>query len=118
MAIVSSGRSDIIQNDSLKKMILAWDDKYEDYKEGEDALLKLWDIWNNILINEPYFDDYRGDSIQPIPYNLKVKLERLMRRRRAELGLTTSRWRLNQESNQIMLMINSIISLSKPYTTD
>ena len=112
--LVSSGRSDIIQNDSLKKMILAWNDKYEDYKEGEDALLKLWDTWNDILINEPYFDDYRGDAIQSIPYNLKVKLERLMRRRRAELGLTTSRWKLNQESNEILTMINSIISLTEP----
>ena len=114
VSLISSGRSDIIQNDSLKKIILAWNDSYEDYKENEDALLKLWDTWNDILINEPYFDDYRGDTIQAIPYNLKVKLERLMRRRRTELGLTTSRWKLNQESNEILTMINSIISLTEP----
>jgi hypothetical protein len=113
-ALINSGRSDIIQNDSLKKILLAWNDSYEDYKENEDALLKLWDTWNDILINEPYFDDYRGDTIQSIPYNLKVKLERLMRRRRAELGLITSRWKLNQESNEILTMINSIISLTEP----
>jgi hypothetical protein len=119
IAIVSSGRSDIIQNDSLKKMILAWNDRYEDYKEGEDELLNSRDIWINIEINEPYFDDYRGDTIQTIPYNLKVKLERLMRKRRAELGLITSRWkRLNVESEKLMLLINSIISLTEPYTNE
>lgn len=117
-ALVSSGRSDIIQNDSLKKMILAWNDRYEDYKENEDELLKSWDLWNNIEINEPYFDDYRGDTIQPIPYNLKLKLERLMRKRRAELGLVTSKWKMNQESNELVQMINSIISLAEPYTIE
>ncbi|MCK0178013.1 DUF6090 family protein [Flavobacteriaceae bacterium S0862] len=115
-ALISSGRIDIIQNNSLKKMILAWNDKYEDYKEGEYALLKLWDNWNEIMINESYFDDYRDDTNQSIPFNLKLKLEKLMRRRRAELGLITSKWKVNQESQELMLLINSIISRTEPYT--
>mgnify|MGYP005993493067 CR=1 FL=1 len=117
-ALISSGRVDIIQNDSLKKKILAWNDKYEDYKEGEYALLKLWDNWNEIMINEPYFDDYRDYTNQSIPLNLKIKLENLMRRRRAELGLITSKWKVNQESEELLLLINSIISLTKPYTIE
>jgi len=117
-ALISSGRIDIIQNDLLKKKILAWNDKYEDYKEGEYALLKLWDNWNEIMINEPYFDDYRDYTNQSIPLNLKLKLEKLMRRRRAELGLITSRWKVNQESEELLLLINSIISLTKPYTIE
>ncbi|WP_445385756.1 DUF6090 family protein [Robiginitalea sp. IMCC44478] len=115
-ALISSGRIDIIQNDSLKKKILVWNDKYEDYKESEYALLKLWDNWNEIMINEPHFDDYRDYTNQSIPLNLKLKLEKLMRRRRAELGLITSKWKVNQESEELLLLINSIISLTEPYS--
>ena len=115
-ALISSGRIDIIQNDSLKKLILVWNDKYEDYKESEYELLKLWDNWNEIMINEPYFDDYRDNPNQSIPLDLKLKLEKLMRRRRAELGLITSRWKINQESEELLLLINSIISLTEPYS--
>ena len=41
-----------------------------------------------------------------------------MRKRRAELGLVTSKWKMNQESNELLQMINSIISLTEPYTIE
>ena len=114
-ALINSGNSNIIQNDSLKKLLLSWKDEYEDYKENEDALSKWWDIYNDIYLNEPEFSNVRSDTITPISKELKIKLEKLMWKRRADLGLSISRWQLNQESEELRKLINAIISLTRPY---
>jgi len=115
-ALIGSGNSNIIQNDSLKTILLSWEDLYDDYKENEEALLKWWDILNDIYLNEPDWSNPRNDSITPISRELKIKLEKLMWKRRADLGLSISKWQLNQESEELRALINTIISLTEPFT--
>ena len=97
-------------------MLLSWEDIYDDYKENEPALLNWRDTLNDIYLNEPDWSNPRNDSITPIPRELKLKLEKLMWKRRADLGLTIGRWQLNQEAEKLTTLINAIISLTEPYT--
>ena len=115
-ALIDSGNSNIIQNDSLKKILLSWDDVYDDYIENEAALLNWWNIFNDIYLNEPAWSNPRYDYITPIPKALKLKLEKLLWKRRADLGLTIGKWQLNQEAEELRTLMNDVISLTEPFT--
>lgn len=114
-ALINSGKIDLVQNDSLKKLLLDWKYKYNDYKEDEIRLQKWWDVYNDIYLNEPDFSSSRNKIVTPIPRALKIKLEKLLWQRRADLGFSVSIWPGNQESKELMNLINSIITMTSPY---
>tara|TARA_R110001632_G_C11330910_1_gene416512 strand:+ start:1142 stop:1828 length:687 start_codon:yes stop_codon:yes gene_type:complete len=112
--LINSGKVDLIKNDSLKKLLLAWNNQFEDYKEEENELQHLDDVRFDIILNEPSFDKVNG-VVSPLSAELKIKLVKLMKRRRLKLSLVTSRWQLNQESKELMSSIDAIISMTSQY---
>jgi len=112
--LINSGKVDLIKNDSLKKLLLAWNNQFEDYKEEENELQHLDDVRFDIILDEPTFDKVNG-VVSPLSAELKIKLVKLMKRRRLKLSLVTSRWQLNQESKELMSSIDAIISMTSQY---
>ena len=111
--LISSGNIDLVQNDSLKKLLLSWNDQYLDYKEEEDASQSQIEIYREILLNEPSWQGWKKDL--PITDDLKIKLRKLLQRRRGSLNLVLSNWRVNQEAVELMKSIDAIITLTSPY---
>ena len=58
-SLISSGNFQLIQNDTLKNLIISWRDVLEDYKEEE---LAATDFWNTRF--EPYLIEQGSFSIQ------------------------------------------------------
>jgi hypothetical protein len=110
--LISSGNIDLVQNDSLKKLLLSWKDQYLDYKEEEDGTQFHIETYREVLLNEPSWQDWKKDL--PITDDLKIKLRKLLQRRRGSLNLLLGKWS-NQESAELMKTIDAIISLTSPY---
>ena len=68
-------------------------------------------------LNETNFNN-KSEIVLPISDDLKIKLEKLMWQRRAALGIVISKWRINQESKDLMSQIDSIISLTESYVEE
>jgi hypothetical protein len=120
--LVYSGKIEIVQSDSLKRLLLSWNDKLADYKE-EEKDLRAWEyVYEEVYLNEAAFNVIggnmiRSDSITPLSNDLKLKLEKLMWERRTHLGIVTSRWKnLNSEADDLIIVIDAIISLTEVYT--
>jgi hypothetical protein len=113
--LINSGKIDLVQNDSLKQLLSFWNDQFEDYKEEENDLSEWWRVFNEIYLNEPTYSKWESDVTSPISNELKVKLEKLMWKRRFSLGIVTSKWKINQESKELMDLIDSIILLTRTY---
>ncbi|WP_420316983.1 DUF6090 family protein [Ekhidna sp.] len=112
-ALIYSGKIDLVRNDSLKKSLLVWNDQFEDYKEEENNLQDWWPFYQEFYLSEPALHSHRAVKYE-VSDKVKIKLEKLLWSRRADLGLVIAKWvRLNNESNELMTLIDSIISLSE-----
>ncbi len=112
--LINSGKVDLIKNDSLKKLLLAWNNQFTDYKEEENALQRLDDVLFDVRLNEPTFNKVNG-VVSTLSSELKIKLVKLLKRRRNALSIVLDRWEVNQESKELMLSMDAIISITSSY---
>lgn len=111
--LINSGNIDLVQNDSLKKLLLSWKDQFMDYREETGGVQNIVETYYNTGLNEPTWQDWKKGL--PITYNLKIKLQKLLQRRRGSLNLILGKYS-NQETAELMKSIDAIISLTAPYT--
>ena len=110
--LISSGNIDLVQNDSLKKLLLSWKNQVIDYKEEEEDTHSLLTTYREIQLNEPSWQNWKSDV--PISDDVKIKVQKLMQRRRGGLNLILGKWS-NQEAAELTKTINAILSLTLPY---
>ena len=109
--LIVSGNIHVIKNDVLKKLILSFNDQFEDYREEEIRAENVVNIWQDIYLEESTL--YRDNTKTTFPSDeLKIKLEKLLIMRRDALALLLSKWEVNKESEELMQTIDAIISLT------
>ena len=106
-----------MKNASLKKLLLSWNDQFEDYKEEENRLQSWGTIHNEIYLNEPAL--YRKRDVKfKLSDEAKIKLEKVIIGTRVDLGIVLSKWKINQESKELMTLLDSIISLTESHAKE
>ena len=114
--LINSGKIDLVQNDSLKKLLLLWTDQFEDYKEEERRLESSFDIFAEIYLNESTFPI--NEISIPLADELNIKLEKMLIIRQVYLRIVLSDMPGQNESQRLMESIEAIISLTEPYMGD
>jgi hypothetical protein len=109
--LIVSGNIHVIKNDELKKLILSFNDQFEDYQEEEIRAENMVKKWEDIYLEESALYKDNIETIFPTD-ELKIKLEKLLIMRRDALALLLSKWEISQESEEMMQTIDSIISLT------
>ncbi|WP_420316981.1 DUF6090 family protein [Ekhidna sp.] len=113
-SIINSGKIDLVQNTDLRMLISTWNDQYDDYKEEENKLQEKRDIFDDLYLNE-FSNRKENGRVVPLADEARVKLEKLMNMRRGDLRRITGNSPINQEAEELMMTIDSIISLTQPY---
>ena len=73
-------------------------------------VLRSWG--SQIKLNEPSYGMGEDDKAYPLDEDLKIKLQKLLKRRRGALALVLSKWDVNQESRELRESMEAIISLT------
>jgi hypothetical protein len=117
-SLITSGRIELIKNYELKRLLISWPDDLGDFKAAEDDLKRLGNIREDLILNEPAY----WDANLPMPKNMWIKLERLLKRRKGEFGLILGKDLRGDNDivttatrNSLLSTIDSIISMTAPY---
>ena len=111
--LLSSGRIELIQNDTLKRLILSWNDVYQDYvKKRQVRLTNGINFYNDFRRKYPNVADPQiRNSI-----DWQMELESLLTGRRRDLYSVSIKSKHRRSSKLVELMntIDAIIALTAP----
>ena len=112
-SLINSNAIELIQNDSLKKYLLSWNDVLLDFKEEEDFYYQvLSEQYNSFLLDVFDFTEKNYTMNLEVASSIKYQNLRILLRN-ASLGILNA---IKEEP--IENHINEIVRLTKPKTND